>query len=430
VSILLVDCDQFFVQCARIADPEGAGREPLLLVGGSADGRGVVTSASYETRQFGVRSGMPTSQALRLCPRARVVPVPRGVCVDKSRDVHEVLQRFSPVVEPASIDEAYIDLRGTEALYRGASAESIARDIQHAVHVDAGITVSIGGGPGKLIAKLAAGAAKPAGVRVVAEGAELEFMRGFDLADIPGIGPVFTEELRRFGLVRVEDALPYDRITLEQWFGDGRGAWLYRRVRGVDEAYVEPDREARSMSREETFARDLSTDEDLESELLALAVRVAHDVRSAGLRARTVTVKLRDADFRTRTAARTVDDAVETDRAIFTIARELLAKLRARRRAPARLIGVALSHFETGTAGQLALFDHGAARALETDRDRSLARASDSVRERFGHRALQPARLLGDAGLTPRLSAVRPPQGRERAKEHERAKQTQKDERG
>lgn len=112
--VLLVDCDQFFVQCARLADPDGAGREPLLLVGGSAEGRGVVTSASYETRVYGVRSGMPTSQAQRLCPQAKVVPVPRGVCGAKSREIRTVLERFTPVVEPASIDEAYLDLTGTE----------------------------------------------------------------------------------------------------------------------------------------------------------------------------------------------------------------------------------------------------------------------------------------------------------------------------
>jgi DNA polymerase-4 len=308
--------------------------------------------------------------------------------------VRVVLERFSPIVEAASIDEAYIDLAGTEALYRGASAADIARSIQSAVLAETSISVSIGGGPTKVIAKLAAGAAKPAGVRVVAPGEELEFMREFELGDIPGVGPVFTEELRRFGLIRVDDALRYDVVTLEQWLGAGRGAWLHRKVRGLDDALVEPDRDARSMSREETFARDLFEDAELEGELLALAVRVAHDVRAAGLRARTVTVKLRDADFRRRTAARTVEQGLETDRAIYAVARELLARLRARRRTGARLIGIALSHFDGETAGQLALFDSGEAAALETERDRSLARASDSVRDRFGAGAIIPARLL------------------------------------
>src|ERR671914_2353791 len=165
--ILLVDCDQFFVQCARIADPDGAGQEELLLVGGSASGRGVVTSASYATRAFGVRSGMPTAQALRLCPGARVVPVPRRVCSEKSDDVHAVLESFTPLVERASIDEAYLDLTGTEALYHNEPLIETAQRVKEAVARDAGIVVSVGGGTNRLVAKLAVRFAKPAGVHIV-----------------------------------------------------------------------------------------------------------------------------------------------------------------------------------------------------------------------------------------------------------------------
>ncbi|MGH7443730.1 MAG: DNA polymerase Y family protein, partial [Longimicrobiales bacterium] len=153
--ILLVDCDQFFVQCARLADPDGAGRESLLLVGGTSAQRGVVTSASYETRRFGVRSGMPTARALKLCPQATVVPVPRALCGEKSRAVRTVLERFAPLVEPASIDEAYMDLAGTERLYHDEPLANTARRIQAAVLHESEIVVSIGGGTSKLIAKLA-----------------------------------------------------------------------------------------------------------------------------------------------------------------------------------------------------------------------------------------------------------------------------------
>jgi DNA polymerase-4 len=336
---------------------------------------------------------MPTARALRLCPDAHVVPVPRRICGQKSREVRNALERFSPIVETASIDEAYIDMTGTEALYAGRPLHDTALAMQAAVLEQTHITVSIGGGSTRVIAKLAAGRAKPAGVRIVEPGAELDFMRTIDLARIPGIGPVFTEELLRFGLKSVEDALRLELVTLEQWFGAGRGAWLYNRIRGIDNGIVEPDRDARSMSREETFPRDLFTDEDLETELLALAVRLCRDLRAEGLRARTVTVKLRDADFRTRTAARTVDEGLQTDRAIFAVARDLLARLRIRRRTGARLIGIALSHFAPGTTAQLPLFQSQAG-ALETDRDRSLARASDTVRGRFGADAIKPARLL------------------------------------
>jgi DNA polymerase IV len=195
--ILLVDCDQFFVQCARLADPDGAGRESLLLVGGSASGRGVVTSASYETRAFGVRSGMPTATAQRLCPKAVVVPVPRGLCGEKSRAIRDVLERYSPVVEPASIDEAYLDLSGTERLYRGEPLADTARRIQAAVLAETDIHVSIGGGTNRLVAKLAVSRAKPAGVHVVAPGGEAAFLAEHDIADIPGVGPVLAAELLR-----------------------------------------------------------------------------------------------------------------------------------------------------------------------------------------------------------------------------------------
>ncbi|MGK7312686.1 MAG: DNA polymerase IV, partial [Candidatus Longimicrobiales bacterium M2_2A_002] len=131
--LLLLDCDQFFVQCARLADPGGAGREPLLLVGGTPQGRGVVTSASYETREYGCRSAMPTARALQLCPDAKVVPVPRELCGRKSREVRAVLRRFTPLVEAASIDEAYLDLTGTEALYHDEPLAETARRIQAAV---------------------------------------------------------------------------------------------------------------------------------------------------------------------------------------------------------------------------------------------------------------------------------------------------------
>ena len=400
--LLLVDCDQFFVQCARLADPDGAGREPLLLVGGSPDGRGVVTSASYETRAYGCRSAMPTARALRLCPQATVVPVPREMCGRKSREVREVLRRFTPLVEAASVDEAYLDLTGTEALYGGESLDATARRIQAAVKEATDITVSIGGGSTRVVAKLAAERAKPAGTFVVAPGGEEAFMRGFELRDIPGVGPVLTERLRTMGLVTVPDALGLQESELEGMLGAGRGAWLYGRIRGRGSDVVEPRAPAKSMSREETFPRDLTGDAELERELMALAIRVASDLRRQGLRARTVTVKIKDGDFRSRSASRTVDQPLESDRAILAVARELLRTLRSRRRTGARLVGVAVSHFDTAEEGtQLVLFDpaddpDAPGPALETDRDRHLSRVADQLRERFGPDALRPGRLLSD----------------------------------
>ena len=394
--LLLVDCDQFFVQCARLADPEGAGRARLLLVGGTPEGRGVVTSASYETREFGCRSAMPTAQALRLCPQAMVVPVPGEMCGAKSREVRAVLRDFTPVVEAASVDEAYLDLTGTEALYRHESLRETATRIQAAVKERTDITVSIGGGTTRLVAKLAAEEAKPAGVYVVEEGDEASFMERFDLRDIPGVGPVLGERLKTMGLVSVRDALSLERTQLEGMLGAGRGGWLWERIRGIGSDVVEPRAEAKSMSREETFPRDLSTDEELDRELMSLAIRVAADLRRQGLRARTVTVKIKDGDFRSRSASRTVDAPLESDRAILAVARELLATLRQRRRVGARLIGVGVSHFADGDdATQMVLFgDDSAAAPLETDRDRRLSRVADELRDRFGDDAIRPGGLL------------------------------------
>ncbi|HEX6694922.1 MAG TPA: DNA polymerase IV [Longimicrobiales bacterium] len=392
--ILLLDCDQFFVQCARLEDPEGAGRESLLLVGGSAEGRGVVTSASYETRAFGVRSGMPTATALRLCPQAKVVGVPRELCGIKSREVRTVLQRFAPVVEAASIDEAYLDLTGTEGVYRNEPLEETARRIRETVLAETSIQTSIGGGTSKVIAKLAVSRAKPAGVFIVAPGDEQTFMATLPLAKIPGIGPVFQEELALRGLRQVAEAQSIDEKGLIALFGEGRGRWMYRIVRGIDVSPVESGREARSMSRDETFARDIDRTVDLERELLALTTRLGNDLRTEGFRARTVTVRLRDADFRTRQASRTLAAPVESDRGLYAVARDLLAKLRADRRIGARLIGVSASNF-TGSDGvpQLGLFA-GEETGVESDRDRRLSRASDDVRARFGADVLKPGRLL------------------------------------
>ena len=394
--LLLLDCDQFFVQCARLADPEGAGQEPLLLVGGTPEGRGVVTSASYETRKYGCRSAMPTGKALRLCPDAMVVPVPRELCGQKSREVRAVLRRFTPLVEAASIDEAYLDLTGTEALYDHESLEETALRIQRAVKEETEIQVSIGGGSTRLVAKLAAERAKPAGVHVVEPGEEEAFMEGFALRDIPGVGPVLAERLRSMGLVEVTDALHLTEDELAGMLPDGRGKWLYARIRGRGSDRVNPRSPAKSMSREETFPEDLTTDEALERELMALAIRVASDLRRQGLKARTVTVKIKDGDFKQRTASRTLDQPLESDQAIYAVARDLMGTLRERRRVSARLIGVGVSHFTTGEEGtQLVLFDAtDTAPTVETDRDRRISKLSDELRDRFGRDAIRPGRLV------------------------------------
>jgi DNA polymerase-4 len=398
--ILLADADAFFVAVARLADPEGIGREPLLIVGGSRESRGVVCSASYETRRFGVRSAMPIAHALRLCPDAVCVPVPRGACGEMSRAIRAVLDRFAPVVESASIDEWYLDLGGTEGLYHNEPLAATAMRIREAVLEETRLSVSFGGGTSKLIAKLAVEHAKPRagsggnGVHVVPAGREAVFMRGVALAEIPGVGPRFQERLAALGMHTVPDVLQYDERTLATYLGPRAAEWLARKARGDDDAAVEPRLEARQISRDETFAADLSDDRDLERELLALVVRAASDLRGDGLAARTITVRLRDRDFKTRQAGRTLATPVVADRAIFEVARSLLARLRSARRVPARLIGVALSSLaHDPDSDQLSLFEQPTEASPETARDRTLARAVDAVRARFGDELLLPGTI-------------------------------------
>jgi DNA polymerase-4 len=386
--ILLADADAFYVSVARLVDPQGAGRAKLLIVGGSAKSRGVVTSASYEARAFGVHSAMPTARAARLCPDAMFVPVPWQACVEKSRQIHETLERWSPVVEQASSDEFYLDMSGTERLYKDEPLADTARRMREDVLERTELSVSVGGGTSKLVAKLAAGVAKPGGVHVVAAGGEGEFLRRFQLADIPFVGQRFAERLKRWNLRSVDEALAAGPERLREWLGEREGLWLWDRVRGVDGSIVEGGGDAKSISRDETFSTDIDKDGELKAELIRLMDRAASELREHELLARTVTVRLRDHDFTDRQASRTLDSPVSSDRAMLRVARELLARLRAARRVPARLLGVALSGLvrENGP-GQLSLLELPGA-SVESETDRRVARVVDRLREKLGDDAI------------------------------------------
>jgi DNA polymerase-4 len=399
--ILLADADAFFVGVARMVDPEGAGKAPCLIVGGTRESRGVVCSASYEARKFGVRSAMPIARALRLCPHAMCVPVPSRACREKSREIRAVLDTFSPVVEGASVDEWYLDLGGTEGIYHNEPLATTAQRMRESVRAATSLTVSIGGGTSKLIAKLAVERAKPkpgtsgTGVFVVESGQEGEFLSTVELADIPFVGPRFQERLGKLGLCTVPDVLQHDMATLTSWLGQREAEWLYRRVRGIDTAQIETHGDQKSISRDDTFAADIDDDDSLQRELLALVTRAASDLRADGLAARTVTVRIRDRDFKTRQASRTLDLPVMADRVILEVAHGLFAKLRRARRVPARLIGISLSSFNTDPgADQLTLFERKDGKPVETDRDRMLARTIDQVRAKFGKSGILPARLV------------------------------------
>lgn len=417
--ILLVDADAFFVAVARQVDPEDAGKAPLLIVGGRPGSRGVVCSASYECRTYGVRSAMPIARALQLCPNAMCVPVPRLACSTRSREIQQVLARFAPVVQASSIDEWYCDMGGTEALYQHESLAETAQRIRAAVVDATGLTVSIGAGTSRLVAKMAVERGKPKpgtganGVCCVAPGQESAFLATFRLADLPMVGPRFAEGLERLGLVTVHDAQQWTREALESRLGTRAGGWLYRRVRGEDDSIVTPRDRQKQVSREETFASDLHDDITIERELLRLAVRVATDLRQQRLRARTVTVKLKDADFRARSAQRTLTAPIESERSVVKAARALLRQLREKRRVGVRLLGIGLSHFDDlppdPAAAQLALFPPPPAAPNGTDpaedeKDRALTRALDRIRARYGSNAILPAQLVDPAhDLGPRV---------------------------
>ncbi len=409
--ILLVDADAFFVAVARQEDPDGAGKASLLIVGGHPGSRGVVCSASYECRAYGVRSAMPVSQALRLCPDALCVPVPRNACLRRSKDIKRVLRQFSPLVQSSSIDEWYCDLSGTETLYRNEPLSETAQKIRTAVREETGLNVSIGCGTSRFIAKIAAERAKPKpgtsanGVHCVAPGSEPEFLAQFRLSELPMIGPRFASTLASHKLLMVADAQRWSKQLLEARLGKRAGNWLYERVRGIDSSEVSAGEQQKQLSRETTFARDIEDDEILARELQRQAIRVASDLRSQQLRARTVTVKIRDSSFKTKTMQRTFAYPIEADRSVVRATTALLLRLRARLTQPIRLLGVSLSHFESdvGPGGnpQLVLFSAAETVDLgdpgEAERDRALSRALDSIRTRYGSQSIVPARLLNNS---------------------------------
>jgi DNA polymerase IV len=395
--ILHVDVDSMFVRCAMLADPRLADEE-LILVGGRPEGRGVVASASYGCRAYGVRSAMPMATALRLCPAAIIVPAPREMIRQKSRELEDVLRAWAPVASMASVDEAYLDLTGTELLYRGEPLAETARRIQAAVREQTQLDVSIGGGTNRFIAKLATThRAKPRRVYTVEPGQEAAFVSGLELGDLIGVGPAMLTELRRRGVTTMQALRALELATLREWWGDERARWLWQRCRGIDLSAVTDDDTTKSVSSETTFARDLATTAELEAALLEQTVRAAAALRRKALFARTITVKLRTSDFRDHSRSRTLEESVQTERAIFPTARALLAELREKTDASVRLIGIALTKLsDLDMPVQASLVD--LAPPIEADRDRAIARATDRLREKFGTSALRPGRLVAPPG--------------------------------
>jgi DNA polymerase-4 len=386
--LLHVDLDAFFVEVCRQRHPELRGIE-LLVVGGRRDQRGVVQSASYGARRFGIHAGMPIAEAVRLCPQATFFQGAFSGYRDASHAVRAVLERFSPTVVMASLDEAYLDFGGTERLYP-VSLLPVAEQLRDEVRRDTGLDCSIGIGPNRMIAKLASDAAKPRGLMEVRAGWEEGFLAGLPLKAMPGVGPKTAVRWVELGLADVWQVQRMEEAALERLIGPEARA-LKRRVHGYGGTTLSGGRLPRSVSRETTLSRDLRDPATLEATLSLLTARVAGQLRDEHLVARTVTLKLRHDDFHTVTRRHTLPVATDLDGELYATARDLFraafAEVRDRDRG-VRLIGISATNL--GHAAEADLFEPAARQRL-----RELSSAVDHVREKFGFAAVTPGSALG-----------------------------------
>ena len=382
-----VDLDAFFVEVCRQRHPQLLGVE-LLVVGGRRESRGVVQSASYGARRFGIHAGMPIGQAVRLCPQATFFQGSFPHYREASRAVRAVLQAHAPTVVMASLDEAYLDFAGTERLWP-VSLLPAAEGLRDDVRARTGLDCSVGIGPNRMIAKLASDQAKPRGLMEVRAGWEEGFLAGLPLGAMPGIGPKTAARLAELGLRDVYQIQRMTESALERLLGPEARA-LKRRAHGYGGTTLTAARLPRSMSRETTLSRDLRDAEELEAILALLTARVAGQLREEGLVARTVTLKLRHDDFHTVTRRRTLETATDLDPELYGAARALFREafedVRRRDRG-VRLIGVAATNL--GEAAETDLFEPEARR-----RQRELSSAVDKVREKYGFDAVTPGAAL------------------------------------
>jgi DNA polymerase-4 len=368
-----VDLDAFYASVEQLRRPELRGK-PVIVGGAGVDGeRGVVAAASYEARPFGVRSAMPLSRARRLCPSAVFVPCDFPAYREASKSVFAILDRYSPVIEPIALDEAYLDLTGEEALL--GSPGTVAVRLRDEVKTRCGLDLSIGVASCKLVAKVASELRKPRGLVVVPAGSEARFLAPLPLAKLPGCGPASVLRLERIGVRTVADLAALPDPLLGELFGQ-YGRLLGAHARGIDPSPVLPPGDPKSISREVTFDRDVSDATKVRETALALLQDVGHSLRSHHLSARTIVLKIRYQPFDTQSRQATLPYPTDRDDQLATALRQLMETQLDPSR-PIRLIGAGVSNLEQG-ATQLSLLESRSSRLAMLDEQ------LDELRGRYG----------------------------------------------
>jgi DNA polymerase IV len=373
-----LDMDAFYAAVEIRERPELDGLP--VVVGGRPEQRGVVAAASYPARRYGIRSAMPMAAALRRCPELVVLPPRMSLYADESARIHAILARYTPLIEPLSLDEAFLDLRASERLF--GPVPELARRIKREIRDELGLVASIGIAPVKFAAKIASDLGKPDGFVLVEPGGLHEFLDPLPVSRLWGVGRIGERALQQLGIATVGQLARCDEVFMESRFGR-HGLHLLALARGIDPRPVVPDTAHKSVSNETTFPADIADRDELKAILLQLVEQVGWRLRHHRLTGRTVQLKARYADFSTVTRAQTLAAPTDQTRAIWQAAVALLERL-PRPGAPLRLLGVGVSGFDTPDAGQADLF--------AAPRDAGVDRVADAIREKFGAGTLHRAR--------------------------------------
>lgn len=392
-AILHLDMDAFFASVEQRDHPEWRG-QPLLV--GYDGPRGVVTAASYEARQFGCHSAQPMAIARRMCPHAIIAPIRGSAYHEASRQVFEILESVTPIVEPLSIDEAFLDVTGSIALFGEPTA--IAHQLKTRISAEIGLTASVGVAPNKFLAKLASDMDKPDGLTVIPADRINEIIGPLPVERLWGVGQVTAKRLHQHGIMVFRDLIELEDDVLDRLIG-GVGAKLKRLAEGRDTRRVTPDNRARSISHEQTFGADLTNPEDARRVLVTQAESVARRLRRHGLMARTVTVKVRFGDFETITRSSTLATPTDHTSTLWDAGRTLFDRWALDRFRPVRLIGFSASQIGEAGETQLSLY-HDA----DDEQQRRLDETTDAISERFGRGSIRRG-----AGLRPPATEERSP---------------------